>query len=133
MQLMNEFELNELVLLISSNINDQFQFWMAATFAVVIVSHTAGHRLALWARVVIAILYTVTVVMLYLRYLGSVEQATRTLEQLSELDTAFISATNVNVVTLLRQLVIFGGSLLAVILICMPTIGGQASSDHADS
>ncbi len=130
---MNEFELNELVLLISSNINDQFQFWMAATFAVVIVSHTAGHRLALWARVVIAILYTATVVMLYLRYLGSVEQATRTLEQLSELDAAFISATNVNVITLLRQLVIFGGSLLAVILICMPTIRRKASSDHADS
>ena len=127
---MTEFELNELVILVSSNINDQFQFWMAATFAVVIVSYTAGRRLAIWARIVIATLYAATVVMLFLRYLVSVEQATLALEQLAEIDSAFVSPGNAAVITILREFVIWGGSLLAVVLICVPTIGRGAANDH---
>ena len=129
---MTEFELNELVLLVSSNINDQFEFWMAATFAVVIVSYTAGRRLALWARAAIAILYVVTVAMLYLRYLSAVAQATQAFGQLSELGAEFTSPTNVNIITFLRQIVMFGGSLLAVVLICLPTIGTQTGSDQKE-
>ena len=127
---MTEFELNELVILVSSNINDQFQFWMGATFAVVIASYTAGRRLAIWARIVIAILYAATVMMLYLRYLVSVEQATQALEGLAELDSAFVSPGNAAVITILRGFVIWGGSLLAIVLICVPTLGRGAASDH---
>ena len=126
---MTEFELNEMIVLIGENINAQFQFWMAATFAVVIVSYSAGHRLAYWARIVIAVLYVSTVVMIYLRYLVSIEQATPILEQLLELNPE-ISSTRANAVTVLRQFVMWAGSLLAVVLICVPSIGYRAANDE---
>ena len=128
---MTEYELNELLVLIGENINAQFQFWMAATFAVVIVSYSAGHRLAYWARLVVAALYTATVVMIYFRYLVSVEQATPIFERVLELNPD-ISLTRGNAVTTLRQFVMFSGSLLAVVLVCVPAIGyrNQGGQDH---
>ena len=122
---MNEFELNELVLLVSSNINDQFQFWMAATFAVVVASYTAGERLALWARIIIASLYAATATMLYLRLFAAAAQAAQPFEQLRQLNPEFVEASGLFVIPLLRRIVMFGGSLLAIVLICMPTIGTQ--------
>ena len=126
---MTEFELNELLVLIGENINAQFQFWMAATFAVVIVSYSAGDRLANWARLVVAALYLTTVAMIYLRYLFSVEQAAPIFEQVLELNPQ-ISVTRGNAVTTLRQFVMFAGSLLAVVLICAPSVGYRATNDE---
>ena len=130
---MSEFELNELILLVSSNINDQFQFWIAATFAVIIVSYTAGDRLALWARLVIAILYAATVALLYLRLFAAVAQAAQSFEQLRELNPDFVEASGLVAIPLLRKFVMLGGSLLAIILICMPTIGMRANKHQDDS
>ena len=130
---MSEFESNELILSISSNINDQFQFWMAATFAVVIVSYTAGDHLAIWARLVIAILYAATVVLLYLRLFAAAAQAAQSFEQLRELNPDFVEASSLVAIPLLRKFVMLGGSLLAIILICVPTIGMQANKHQDDS
>lgn len=130
---MSEFESNELILSISSNINDQFQFWMAATFAVIIVSYTAGQRLAVWARLIIAMLYAGTVAMLYLRLFAAVAQAARPFELLSELNPEFVDASGLVLIPLLRRIVMLGGSLLAIVLICMPSIGMQKKSNAHDT
>lgn len=126
---MTEFELNEMIVLVGENINAQFQFWMAATFAVVIVSYSAGHRLAYWARLVVAALYIATVAMIDLRYLVSVQQATPIFEQLVELNPEISSARG-NAVTVLRQFVMWAGSLLAVVLVCVPSIGYRSRNDE---
>ena len=53
---MTDYEKLQLVVDLGNVIADNVQFWMGATFALVIASYTAGDRLALWARAIIAIL-----------------------------------------------------------------------------
>ena len=105
---MSEFELWQLIEANQGAVTDQFQFWMATTFAVVIASYTAGQRLALWARLAIAALYAIAAAVFYLRYMMAYDM----LGQL-----------------ILRRLVMVGGSLLAIVLICAPAIANRSRSD----
>ncbi len=129
---MSEFELQTLLIEVDGTISDQFQFWMAATFAVVIASYTAGERLALWARVSIAVLYAAAVAMFFLRYLGSVGQMVEFVQQLRDLGVEPFSIPP-RIISVLRRFVMFGGSMLTIVLICKPTLGNMASSGQDDA
>ncbi len=65
---MTEFEIRQLIFDIEAVIADQFQFWMAATFAVVVVSYTAGARPKVWTRICVAALHFAAVTTFFLRY-----------------------------------------------------------------
>ncbi len=130
---MSEFELQTLLIEVDGTITDQFQFWMAATFAVVIASYTAGERLALWARVSIAVLYAAAVAMFYLRYRGSVGQMVEFVQQLRDLGVEMEFSVPPQIVGGLRRFVMFGGSILTIVLICKPTFGNMASSGQDDA
>ena len=65
----------EMILLydaVTGGVNAQFELWITITFAVIIASYLAGHRLAKSLQYVIATLYLAVSVLLYLMLLGAV-------------------------------------------------------------
>jgi len=71
-QLNNE----ELILLyevVTGSVNAQFELWITITFAVIIASYLAGHRLAKSLQYVIATLYTSVSLLLYLMLVAAVQ------------------------------------------------------------
>ena len=127
---MSEFELNVLLLSNLENISDQFQFWMTATFAVVVASYTAGNRLSMWARVIVAVIYVTAVGAFYVRWQGSVDEGIRLIRALAELGYEATADGNGPLAGLLRRFVMWSGTILAVVLICAPAIANR-DRDHA--
>jgi len=122
---MTEFELNQLLLSNLEAISDQFQFWMTATFAVVVVSYTAGHRLSMWARVVVAAIYAVAALLFYVRFQGSVDEARRIIQGLVALGYESTADGDGAFAGLLRRIVMASGTILAIVLICVPAIANR--------
>ncbi|WP_293752028.1 hypothetical protein [uncultured Paraglaciecola sp.] len=71
-ELTNE-ELIQLYDVVTGSVNAQFELWITITFAVIIASYLAGHRLARSLQYIIATLYTAVSVLLYLMLLGAVQ------------------------------------------------------------
>jgi hypothetical protein len=71
-ELTNE-ELIQLYDVVTGSVNAQFEFWLTITFAVIIASYLAGHRLARSLQYLMATLYTAVSVLLYLMLLGAVQ------------------------------------------------------------
>jgi len=66
----------ELILLydvVTGSVNAQFELWLTITFAVIIASYLAGHRLARSLQYLIATLYAAVSVLLFLMLLGAVQ------------------------------------------------------------
>ena len=122
---LSEFEVNELLLGNLEALSQHFQYWMTATFAVVVASYTAGDRLALWARVVVAALYVAAVAVAYIRWQGSVGEASRLIRLLVELGYDSTSAGRARLAGGIREGVMLGGTLLAIVLICFPAIANR--------
>ena len=70
-ELTNE-ELIQLYDVVTGGVNAQFDLWITITFAVIIASYLASHRLARSLQYVIATLYTAVSVLLYMMLLGAV-------------------------------------------------------------
>ena len=108
-QLNNE----ELILLydvITGSVNAQFELWITITFAVIIASYLAGHRLAKSLQYVIAILYTSVSVLLYLMLVAAV--------QLSAQFDASLASTNLfSAIALLRTSVWILGTIATIVFI----------------
>jgi len=126
---MSEFELSQLNGAQQQIVTDQFQFWMATTFAVVIASYTAGNRLALWARLSIAVLYAIAASVFFIRYLQAADLLGQILVQLSD---ATIRQPGGLLPSWLRRIVMVGGTLLAIVLICAPTIADRVKKKPPD-
>ena len=75
-------ELAELFFVRESAIDAQFQFWISITFAVIVANFVGGKRLSSRSRVVIALLYTLAVVVLVSRWYYVAIDATQFREQL---------------------------------------------------
>ena len=73
-ELTNE-ELIQLYDVVTSSVNSQFELWITITFAVIIASYIAGHRLAKSLQYLVAILYTSVSILLYLMLVGAVQFA----------------------------------------------------------
>jgi len=124
---MSEFELWQLIEANQGAVTDQFQFWMATTFAVVIVSYTAGQRLALWARLIIAALYAVAATVFYLRYMMAYDMLGQLIKLLGE---SVLEPRSGILASVLRRIVMVGSPLLAIVLICVPKIFERSGSDN---
>ena len=59
----------------TANVNSQFELWLTVTFAVIVASHLAGHRLSKGFQHLIATLYTAVSILLFLMLLGAVRTA----------------------------------------------------------
>ncbi len=71
-ELTNE-ELIQLYDAVSGNVNTQFELWITITFAVIIASYIAGHRLVKSLRYLIATLYTAVSALLILMLIRAVQ------------------------------------------------------------
>ena len=75
MSMREELNNEELILLwdaVFTQINSQFELWLTITFAVIIASYIAGHRLARSLQYLIAALYLSVSLLLLLMLVGAV-------------------------------------------------------------
>jgi hypothetical protein len=129
---MSEFELNTLLIEYSAAIDSQFNFWMAATFAIVIASHTTGDKLNRPGRLGLVLLYLLACSVFYLRYLGAVDQVTYAIEQLLELGRQSPSPELGIATRLVRQMLLAIGTIFAVVVVVWPAllkVGTQPSNE----
>ena len=68
-------ELIELIGVTTANVNDQFELWLTVTFAVIIASHLAVHRLSNGFLHLVATLYTAVSILLFLMLAQAVKSA----------------------------------------------------------
>ena len=61
-------DLLELGLLLRDDIEDQFEFWLSVTFAVIAASFVAGAKLKLSWRAIVGGLYILTTSLFYIRF-----------------------------------------------------------------
>ena len=128
---MSEFELVILLREYGGAISEQFNFWMATTFAVVIASYTAGDRLGVMVRYVLVILYLAAVGVFYLRYLGALDSAIIISQKLTALDSDF-GPRAIPWASFLRRFVMIAGTILAVVIMVRPSLSGMNSEKSRD-
>jgi len=128
---MNEFEIYQSLTLNLEALNDQFEFWMTVTFAVVVASYTAGNRLIISMRVIISALYILSVVMFYIRYDGIVSASGAFVGRLLEMGYTedMLPMGKAWLASRLRIFIVFAGTLMAVLLICLPNISVQLKKE----
>ncbi len=68
-------EFIELMGVTTSNINSQFELWLTVTFAVIVASYLAGHKLSAGLRYLIATLYTLVSLLLVMMLMQAVRLA----------------------------------------------------------
>ncbi|MDA9064436.1 hypothetical protein N9K37_03710 [Pseudomonadales bacterium] len=112
-QLTNE-ELIQLYAVVTTSVNAQFELWLTITFAVIIASYLAGHRLARSLQYVMATLYTAVSVLLYLMLVGAVQFS-------QQFDALNLGASSENklvlAIVVLRTLVWMLGTIATIVFI----------------
>ena len=112
-ELTNE-ELIQLYEAVTSSVNAQFEMWLTITFAVIIASYIAGHRLAKSLQYIIATLYAAVSVLLYLMLLGAVRFS-------AQFDALAIGTSTeaelIRIIVVLRTLVWIFGSIATIVFI----------------
>ena len=112
-QLTNE-ELIQLYAVVTTSVNAQFELWLTITFAVIIASYLAGHRLARSLQYVMATLYTAVSVLLYLMLVGAVQFS----QQFDALNSGASSENKlVFAIVVLRTLVWMLGTIATIVFI----------------
>ena len=117
--MMTEYEIQMALLETSFAVSDTFQFWMAATFAVVVASYTAGQNLAYFIRGAIALVYIIAIAMFYFRYMDAADHVFYYIELLKNMESEY-PLRRVSLISTLRKLLMIGGSLLALVFILSP-------------
>ncbi len=108
---MSEYELTSLVYDLFRDMDAQIEFWMQATFAVVVAVYFAGHRLSLGFRRFIALIYLAASVQAALRWALFLRRVLAHGEQMAALGYSDIPTTwwMVGTVTILLVLIFIGG------------------------
>ena len=107
-------ELIQLYDVVTSGVNAQFELWVTITFAVIIASYLAGHRLARLFQYLIATLYTAVSVLLFLMLLGAVQFS----QQFDGLNLGASSGSNlVLAIAVLRIAVWILGTIATIVFI----------------
>ncbi len=111
---LNNEELIQLYEVVTGSVNAQFELWLTITFAVIIASYLAGHRLARSLQYLMATLYAAVSVLLYLMLLG----AMRFSRQFDELNLGVTSESNlVLAIVVLRTSVWILGTIATIVFI----------------
>jgi hypothetical protein len=118
---MTEFELISVLKETSDGIGQDFEFFLTATFALIIVSYTVGERLGKAPRVAITILYLAMVALLFVRYQGQATQALFATSVLREMSSAYPTLDTVFLMWL-RRFIFVAGALVAVYSVFKPVV-----------
>ena len=104
---------------ISSTVSENFQFWIATTFALVVATYAAGEKLPAFVRGILAVIYSMAAAMFYLRYQSATDQVAYYAQLLGEMNSD-LPAGKIGAVTYLRRAVMLSGSFLAIIFLFAP-------------
>ncbi len=126
---MTEFEIVTLIQEYGAAISEQFNFWMATTFAIVVASYTAGDRLNIGFRIILVVLYLMACVVFFLRYAGAVESVGILAEQLRALGSE-LGPRTVPIASFIRRLLMIVGTIVAVLLVLFPSWTGEKQTEE---
>ena len=122
-ELTNE-ELIQLHDVVTGGVNAQFDLWITITFAVIIASYLAGHRLARSLQYVIATLYMAVSALLYLMILGAMR-----FSQQFDVDLGASSESNLILAIVVLRTAVWILGTIATIVFIFKGHKGDASSD----
>jgi Ca2+/Na+ antiporter len=125
---MTEFELISVLKETSNGIAQDFEFFLTATFALIIVSYTVGERLGKAPRVAITSLYLAMVVLLLVRYQGQATQALFATSVLREMKSDYPTLDTV-ILMWFRRFIFVAGTLVAVYSIFKPVVISDKEED----
>lgn len=118
---MTEYELLALLREYDSPVAQDFEFFITATFAVIVVSYVTEGKLNKTARYVIAALYTSTVLLLALRYFNLQREMLVIFSSLAELDSDFLrDSGSIPFAAILRIFVMVCGSVVTIYVLFRP-------------
>ena len=123
-ELTNE-ELIQLYDVVTSGISAQFELWITITFAVIIASYIAGHRLAKSLQYLIAALYTAVSVLLFLMLLGAVQFSL----QFDRANLGISSGNNLALAVALLRIAVWILGTFSTIVFIFKGHKGDASND----
>ena len=110
---LNNEELIQLYDVVTGSVNAQFELWLTITFAVIIASYLAGHRLAKSLQYLIATLYTAVSVLLFLMLVGAIQSS-----QQFDLKLGVASDSNlIQAIVILRTVVWTLGAFATIVFI----------------
>ena len=98
----------------SASIDMQFQLWITITSAVVIASFAAREHLTLWLKLFVAVMYTLAVATLIVRYANDASQFVFIKAELSKKGVEYPAVGDLR---LLRSLVYSIGSLATLVFV----------------
>ena len=126
-------DLIALVQTATAGIDSQFEFWLTLTFALVVSTFLAGGALTRGARIAVAILYVLSVYLVWLQQVFHVEQGRYFLSLLADLGVETPRAAG-ELADRIRSVIFFGGSLAAVVFLLRPGLvrSGGRSTESAD-
>jgi len=129
-----EVQLLQLFLEVNSDIDTQFQVWVSITFAVLVASFVAGHRLSRFARTGLVALYLCAAAVLLIRYLraGALIPYVHDLYALYDV----VAPPGVGVsgpAGLLRMVLFTLGSVVASLSVLFPRMGKLRDSGTDDA
>ena len=125
---MTEFELISVLKETSVGIALDFEFFLTATFALIIVSYTVGERLGKAPRIAITCLYLVMVLLLLVRYQGQATQALFVTSALREMKSDYPTLDTV-VLMWSRRFIFVAGTLVAVYSLFKPVLTSDKEED----
>ena len=130
---MTEYELIALMRETDTTIAQNFEFFISATFAVIVVSYAVGDKLKALPRIVITILYLGSVVMLFTKYQNLLGQVNFMVASLSEVGSDFPATLKVPLASWLRQFIMIFGAFAAVFTIFKPVLSAHDKNDDTET
>jgi hypothetical protein len=119
-----EVQLLQLFLEVNSDIDTQFQVWVSITFAVLVASFVAGHRLSRFARVGLVALYLCAAAVLLIRYGRAGSYLSYVIELYAQYEIVPPAALSVSGAAGLLRITLFTlGSFVAALSVLFPGLG----------
>ncbi len=123
---MTEYELASLLRETAASISQEFEFFVTASFAVILVGYFAQNRLKTGPRIVIAILYTSSVALFLIRYQNFTDQVRFITTSLQALNSDFPTPRNVEFSVWIRRVIVLFGSAAAMYSIFRPVLKNES-------
>lgn len=122
---MSEYELTSLVFDLFRDMDSMIQFWIQATFAVVVAVFVAGDRLSRWMRAVIAALYLIASVQAGARWILLVGRASAFRQRMMDEGFSDIPTDPALVGAIMNLLTVMfvGGVVATVYFVARPRVG----------
>lgn len=128
---MTEYELASLLRETAAAISQEFEFFITASFGVILVGYFAGERLKLGPRIVISVLYAGAVALFLMRYQNFADQVRFITSSLDALGSNFPLPENVEKSIWIRRLIVLLGAGAAAYSVFVPAL--KAGGDDAET